>query len=143
MKLIIFLLLTNTCFAQIVYSGGAGLSLNFVSVNAFAEAGTRVGSAGYIGAQVNFRSSNYPGLSAAPIIGYAWSWNNNKIHELTTLFYAKADYPIMANSGYKSYSHNPFGFGVRHYIYNTLVDLSYQQSQVQLTIGYSLNKIYK
>jgi hypothetical protein len=130
-------------FGQVIYSGGAGLSLNAVSVNAFAEAGIRIGSVCYAGGQVAVRQSGYPALSVGGILGAAHSWNNNKMHELTTIFYAKADRPIIYNDGYKSKPPIPFGFGIRHYVYNAMFDLSYSHAQVQFTIGYSLRDIYR
>lgn len=130
--------------AQVVYSGGAGLSLNAVSApNILAEAGVRIGSLLYVGGQVNMRQSNYPGLSVGSIIGAAHSWNNQSMHELTTILYAKADYSIIYNDGYKADPPVPFGVGVRHYVYNFLVDVSWQHRQLQFTIGYSLRDIYK
>ena len=144
MKTLILLLLSANCFGQVIYSGGAGLSLNAVSApNILAEAGVRIGSLLYVGGQVNMRQSNYPGLSVGSIIGAAHSWNNRSMHELTTVFYMKADYPIIYNDGYKADPPVPFGVGVRHYVYNFLVDVSWQHRQLQFTIGYSLRDIYR
>jgi hypothetical protein len=137
----VFFTLSGT--GQIIYSGGAGLSLTSVSApNLFGEAGFRVGVL-YVGAQVNARQSNYPGLSVGSLIGAAHSWNNNKMHELTTIFYVKADYPIIASIGYKDDKPTPFGFGIRHYVYNFLVDVSWQHRQLQYAIGYSIRNIYR
>ncbi len=144
MKTIILLLISANCIGQVIYSGGAGLSLNAVSApNILAEAGVRIGPLLYVGGQVNMRQSNYPGLSVGSVIGAAHSWNNGKMHELTTIFYAKADYPLIYNDGYKADPPVPFGIGVRHYVYNFLVDVSWQHRQLQFTIGYSLRDIYR
>jgi hypothetical protein len=138
-----FCLIVSLTYSQVIYSGGAGLSLNAVSVNAFGEAGIRLGPVCYVGGQVAVRQSGYPALSVGGILGAAHSWNNYKGHEVTTVFYAKADRPIIYNEGYKSDPPVPFGFGIRHYVYNGMVDLSYSHAQVQLTIGYSLRNIYR
>ena len=128
--------------AQVIYSGGVGLS-HVTSVVGFAEVGGRIGPILYVGGQVSGNSDGYPALSIGSVIGAAHSWNNNKMHELTTVLYAKADYPIAANSGYKSDPPVPFGIGIAHYVYNARFDLSYQHRQVQFTVGYSLRNIYR
>ena len=135
--------ITLSGVAQVVYSGGVGLSLNAESINGFTEAGGRLGSLCYIGGQVAFRESGYPLLSAGVVLGAAHSWNNGKMHELTTILYGKADKPLMMNEGYKANPPVPFGFGIRHYVYNAMFDINWSHSQLQFTIGYSLRDIYR
>lgn len=143
MKTLILLLISANCFGQVVYNVGGGLSLNASSVNAMAEVGGRVGSLAYFGVQTAVRSSGYPTVSLGAVIGAAWSWNNRKMHELTTVFYMKADPFTKGNEGYTADPPTTFGAGIRHYIYNAFVDASWQHSQVQLTLGYSFGNIYK
>ena len=130
-------------FSQLNYSLGLGKSLTSEAVTAQVGVGGRIGSLLYLEGQFRGYSNGYPAASFGSLIGAAHSWNNGKMHDLTTIFYIKADWVIAANDGYKADPPTPFGFGIKHYIYEAFVDLGYQHSQIVFTVGYSLNSLFR
>ncbi len=141
--LVMMLLVVTSASAQPVFNVGAGISSKMVDPTGMIEAGGRIGPMLYTGAQLRAYSHGYPSMTASALLGAAWSWNNGKMHELTTVWYAKVDWALIADDEFKADPPNPFGFGVRHYIYNAFVDVGYQPKQIVITIGYSFGKIYK
>jgi hypothetical protein len=133
----------TTATGQPVFNVGANFSSKDLGPGGTIEAGGRIGPMLYTGAQLSAYSHGYPTMTGSALIGAAFSWNNNKMHELTTVWYAKAELAIIADDDFKADPPSPFGFGVRHYVYNAFVDIGYQPKQIVLTIGYSFGKIYK
>jgi hypothetical protein len=143
MKTLLIILLPLSVFGQPNYSLGVGKSLTSEAFTGQIGVGGRIGPILYIEGQFKAHSNGYPYAAIGSVIGAAHSWNNMAMHELTTILYIKADYVLSANVGYKENPPNPFGIGVRHYVYEFFVDVGYQHSQAVFTIGYSLNSLFK
>ena len=143
MRLLPLLLISNICTAQITYTVGAGMGLTNVNPQAMIEAGGRPLNPLYCGVQMKGRYSNYPALSAGIVTGFAWSWNNGKGHELTTIFLAKYDVPLLSSEYYKTAKPPRIGYGIRHYVYQGWVEGGLEHSQVYVTLGYSFREIYR
>ncbi len=143
MKTLFLLLISASAYSQPNISLGVGKSLTSIAITAQAGVGFRIGPMLYVEGNVKGYTNGYPAAAIGSVIGAAHSWNNGAGHELTTIIYAKADWVLAANSGYKDDPPTPFGFGVRHYVYEFFVDASWQHSQAVFTIGYSLNSLYR
>jgi hypothetical protein len=147
MKILFLLLISAAAYSQPNYkpnyNAGIGKSVTSIASTIQAGVGFRIGPVLYVEGQISGYTNGYPAAAFGAVIGAAHSWNNRRMHELTTIFYAKADKVLAANSGYKAEPPLPFGFGVRHYVYEFFVDVGYMHSQAVFTIGYSLNSLYR
>jgi hypothetical protein len=129
--------------AQAMFNIGANFSSKTMGPGGTIEAGGRIGSFVYSGIHLSAYSHGYPSLAGGVVLGTAHSWNNGKMHELTTVFYGKYEKAIIMDDDFKANPPSPFGFGIRHYVYNAYVDVAYQPNQIILTIGYSFGQIFK
>jgi len=145
MKNIIFLLLISSAsYAQPNISFAGGKSVNTEAVTFQAGIGTRIGSFGYAEIQAKGYTNGWPAASVGLLAGTAHSWNNGAGHELTTIFYVKADKVLAASHWYKDYGkQSVIGFGMKHYVFNGFIDLSYQHGQAVFAVGYSINSLFR
>ncbi len=122
------------------YHASVGMGINYPALVVNAEIGHRAGPV-YASFRVDYRSNNYPALAVQPIVGVAGSWNNNKMHELTTMAYAFRSVPIASSEVFKEYRYQPFGVGVRHYVHESYYDLSYCNGAVTITMGLHFGRL--
>ena len=121
----------------------AGMGINYPAAVVATEFGHRVGPL-YGGIRAEYRSNNYPALAVQPIIGLAGSWNNNKLHELTTMLYGFRSQPLAYRELFKNYPYQPWGVGIRHYVHESYYDLSLCNGTVTITMGFQLfRQVYR
>lgn len=128
---------------QPVVNIGANFSSKTMGPGGTIGAGLRIGKVLYASAYMAAYSHSYPSLAGGATLGAAHSWNNGKMHDLTTIFFARYEKAMVMDSLYKTNPPAPLGFGIRHYVYNAYVEVAYQPKQIVLTIGYSFGKIFK
>jgi hypothetical protein len=136
----IFAFLPFAAISQMNLSTGAGLSVTHLNPQIFTEAGYQAGH-GYIGTQVRYNGTGWNRVEIAPVVGVVGHWNNNKMHELTTMAFAKYRIPVIVQD--KQVVKPAIGFGVRHHIYNAFVETCYVDGQVSVTIGLSLKNPFR
>ncbi len=125
------------------FNASIGMGVNYPAVTMQLETGHRAGPL-YLAVRSEIKTNNYPAISIQPMAGIAASWNNNKMHELTSMAYAFYSHPVAGSNVFKQDRYQPLGIGIRHYVYNAYTDISWVNSTVTFTLGLSIGKyIYR
>jgi hypothetical protein len=117
------------------------LSATHYNTHIRGELGHRVGSWGYVSASATGNHKGFNHLTIAPMIGTAWSWNNKKMHDLTTMFFVKYDFNTVMT---KKTVPGVGLVGIRHYVYRMYSEVSINQyRRVDITLGWTFRDIYR